>query len=58
MASWPKTIPPDLRNRVEVVLGYRTRPTGQDVWGVVQEWLEAHKVEPPPDLAERLPTKE
>lgn len=50
MTAWPKTTPPDLRRRVEEVLGYRTRPTGQDVWGAVQEWLEAHKVEPPTDL--------
>lgn len=50
MASWPKTIPTDLRNRVEEVLGYRTRPSGQDVWAAVYEWLEAHGVEPPPHL--------
>ena len=50
MASWPKTVPTDLRNRVEEVLSYRTRPTGQEVWGAFQEWLDANGVEPPPGL--------
>lgn len=54
MASWPKTVPTDLRNRIEEVLLYRTRPTGQDVWGAVYEWLEGQGVEPPFDLAEKL----
>lgn len=55
MSSWPKSIPPDLRKRVEQVLGYRTRPTRQDVWGAVHEWLEFHGVEPSLDLREKMP---
>jgi hypothetical protein len=48
MPSWPKTVPPDLARRLDVVLGYRARPMPQDVWGVLQEWLEANGVEVPP----------
>jgi hypothetical protein len=50
---WPKTVPDDLRCKLEAVLGYRNRPAPQDVWGVVLEWLEAREVEPT-ERAERL----
>lgn len=42
---WPKTVPDDLRRKLEAVLGYRNRPAPQDVWGAVLEWLEANGVE-------------
>jgi hypothetical protein len=51
--TWPKTVPDDLRRKLEAVLGYRNRPAPQDVWGVVLEWLEAREVEPT-ERAERL----
>lgn len=50
MTGWPKSIPSDLRNRIEEVMGFRTRPSGQDVWGAVHDWREANGVEPPPHL--------
>lgn len=43
---WPKTVPDDLRRKLEAVLGYRNRPAPQDVWGAVLEWLESIDVEP------------
>lgn len=45
---WPKTVPDDLRRRLDAVLGYRNRPAPQDVWGAVLEWLEGEGIEPPP----------
>ena len=47
LMSWPKTVPDDLRHKLEAVLGYRNRPAPQDVWGAVVEWLEAENVEVP-----------
>jgi hypothetical protein len=44
---WPKTVPDDLRRRLEEVLGYRNRPAPQDVWGALLEWLEGEGIEPP-----------
>lgn len=38
---WPKTVPDDVRRRLEAVLSYRNRPAPKDVWGAVLEWLEA-----------------
>lgn len=43
---WSKTVPDDLRRKLEAVLGYRNRPEPQDVWGAVLEWLEAEGVKP------------
>lgn len=45
--SWPKTVPDDLRRKLEAVLGYRNRPAPQDIWGAVLEWLEATELESP-----------
>lgn len=47
MATWPKSVPDNLRPGLDAVLGYRNRPTSQDVWGAVLEWLEAEGVQPP-----------
>lgn len=44
---WPKTVPDDLRRKLEAVLGYRNRPAPQDAWGAVLEWLEESDVEAP-----------
>lgn len=44
---WPKTVPDDLRRKLEAVLGYRNRPAPQDVWGAVLEWLETNQVQSP-----------
>ena len=43
---WPKTVPDDLRRKLEAVLDYRNRPAPQDVWGAVLEWLEAEGIKP------------
>jgi hypothetical protein len=51
---WPKTVPDDLRRRLEAVLGYRNRPAPQDVWGAVVEWLESEKVEPTERPVDRI----
>lgn len=50
MPHWPQTIPPDLRSKLENVMGYRSFGP-QDVWGELRDWLELHQVEVP----ERLP---
>lgn len=47
---WPKTVPEDLRRKLEAVLGYRNRPMPQDLWGAVLEWLEAEGVTVPSDI--------
>ena len=46
---WPKTVPDDLRRKLEAVLGYRNRPEPQDVWGAVLEWLESKGIAMPSD---------
>lgn len=53
MRHWPQTIPPDLRRRLENVMGYRNFGP-QDVWGEVRDWLVLHEVEVP----DRLPVDE
>ncbi len=53
MTNWPNTIPPDLARMLRHPLGMRSRPSPQDVWGAVQEWLRAHEVPVP----ETLPTE-
>jgi hypothetical protein len=45
--SWPHDLPPDLRRRLETVLGYRSFGPA-DVWGVVRDWLEEVGAAPPP----------
>ena len=49
--KWPQTIPPDLRRKLENVMGYRSYGA-QDLWGEVREWLVAHGVEVPEQLPE------
>lgn len=46
--SWPHDLPPDIHRRLETVLGFRSFGAA-DVWGVVREWLEEIRAEPPPD---------
>ncbi len=43
---WPKSLPDDLRHRLESVMGYR-RFGPSEVWDAVREWLESEGVEPP-----------
>jgi len=51
MTDWPQTILPDLRRRLDSVMGYRSfGPT--DVWGEVRDWLVLHGVETPAILPE------
>ena len=51
MPHWPQTIPPDLRRKLENVIGYRQFGP-QDLWGEIREWLVAHGVDAPPQLPE------
>lgn len=50
-ANWPQTIPPDLRRKLENVMGYRQFGP-QDLWGEIREWLVAHGVDAPEVLPE------
>ncbi|NOD92489.1 hypothetical protein GS636_06795 [Ruegeria sp. HKCCD4884] len=47
MNKWPRTIPYDLRCRLETLLEYRDAPSIQTQWGTILEWLEHHGVTPP-----------
>lgn len=51
MLHWPQTIPPDLRRKLENVMGYRQFGP-QDLWGEIREWLVAHGVDAPEELPE------
>ena len=52
--QWPKSVPQDLRKRLDEVLSFRTfGPT--DVWSEVRDWLIAHGVEAPDELPEDPP---
>ena len=45
LMQWPNDIRPDLRRRLECVLGHRSFGPA-DIWGEVRDWLILHKVEP------------
>ncbi|WP_162896874.1 hypothetical protein [Ruegeria sp. AD91A] len=47
MKKWPRTIPYDLKCRLEQLREYRSTLSIQTQWGEVLEWLEKHGVEPP-----------
>ena len=47
MRKWPRTIPIDLRCKLESLREYRSAPSLQDDWGAVFEWLNKLGVEPP-----------
>ncbi len=49
--TWPTMIPDDLRYRRHEVLGGISRPLAADVWTDLREWLIAHDVTPPDELA-------
>jgi hypothetical protein len=51
MTDWPQTIPPDLRRRLDGVMGFRSYGPN-DVWGEVRDWLVLHRVEAPAKLPE------
>ena len=50
MPQWPTMIPPDLRRKLEPVLGSRNRPLAADVWTELRDWLLKHGVTPPDEL--------
>ena len=50
--NWPRMIPPDLRSRLEALLGTRNRPLAADVWTELRDWLISHEAEPPGNLPE------
>lgn len=41
---------PDLTRRMQEQDGWRWKPSVQDRWGTLKEWLEVHGIEPPPGL--------
>lgn len=51
---WPKSLPDDLRRRLEGVMGYRSFGPAE-VWDAVREWLEERGIEAPsmPPLNDR-----
>ncbi len=51
MTDWPQTIPPDLRRRLDGVMGFRSFGPN-DVWGELRDWLVLHGVEAPAKLPE------
>jgi hypothetical protein len=53
MSLWPQNIPPDLRRALDRALSMRNC-SAPDVWGEVRDWLVAHGVRAPADLAEDL----
>ena len=54
--TWPTMIPDDLRYRLDGVLGGISRPLAADVWTDLREWLIAHEVAPPDELARPVPS--
>lgn len=48
---WPHSIPADLRPLLDAVLSKRNCGPAE-IWGEVRDWLEAHHVEMPPDIAQ------
>lgn len=51
---WPTMMPPDLRNAVERVLGFRNVEAA-DIWTEVRAWLIAHGAEAPGLPEEKRP---
>ncbi|NOD62133.1 MULTISPECIES: hypothetical protein [unclassified Ruegeria] len=47
MKKWPHTIPHDLKCKLESLREYRSKPSLQDDWAAIFEWLNAHNVQPP-----------
>lgn len=50
--KWPSSCPQDLRDRLEMVLGFRSHGP-QEIYGAVKEWAEKHEIEAPEGLPER-----
>lgn len=49
--AWPSTIPPDLRSKLEAVMGFRQFGP-QELWGEIRDWLSEHGAEVPDGLPE------
>ena len=49
--TWPNNIPPDLRKRINDVLGQRSF-SAAEIWGEVRDWLDHHGVQVPEKLPE------
>lgn len=43
---WPRSIPEDLRRRLEGVMGYRSFGPAE-IWDTLREWLESEGIDPP-----------
>ncbi len=55
MRKWPRTIPYHLKCKLEQQQEYRSKPSLQDQWATVLEWLETHGVEAPAHPLPREP---
>ncbi|WP_058275850.1 hypothetical protein [Ruegeria atlantica] len=47
MKRWPRTIPYDLKCKLENLRENRSAPSLQDDWSAIFEWLTKHDVQPP-----------
>ncbi len=45
MTEWPRTIPFDLKCKLEQLQEWRSKPSLQDEWTTIREWLTKHGVE-------------
>ena len=52
MPAWPRTIPQDLKHKLDALEGFRNPPGHQDRWGAIREWLEGHGLDAPAGLPE------
>ncbi|GIT85025.1 hypothetical protein ROBYS_00410 [Roseobacter sp. OBYS 0001] len=46
MTKWPNSIPPDLNQMLDQLALHRNEARNSDVWGVLQDWLQRHEVQP------------
>lgn len=53
MSEWASNIPPDLRRRLNEVIGRRSFGAA-DLWGEFKEWLEMHAVPAPEQLPDEV----
>ncbi len=47
MTEWPRTIPFDLKCKLEQLQEWRSKPNLQDEWATIREWLTKHGVTAP-----------
>ncbi|WP_170794304.1 hypothetical protein [Ruegeria sp. HKCCD7221] len=47
MTEWPRTIPFDFKCKLEQLQEWRSKPSLQDEWTTIREWLTKHEVSAP-----------